>query len=164
MGMPTTQMSPGLEAWGRKALDLGLKWFGGGNLTPFILVDDVSGKENLIDLQTASGVVGPELMEVGRAIIRDLESGQFYALGWDGYLTTDGVRKDAVFAEAGAGGEAHAFVFAQRYKKDESGELSKVGPPLVAAEAANLWARHDRRRPMRRKGPSSRTKRTRSRT
>ena len=154
--MTATQMSPGLKAWAARALELGLGWFSGGNLTPFILFDDASGQGQLVDLQNVSGVVGPELVEVGRAIIRDFEPGQFYALGWDGFLTTAGIRQDAVFAEVGASGEVLAYVFAQRYKQAGSGELARVDLPLVAAVTANLWPRQKGRRRARRVGAASR--------
>src|ERR1035437_1293069 len=154
--MASMQVSPGLEAWARRALNLGLNWFGGGNHSPFILLDDASGRKHLIDLQNFSGVVGPDLVEAGRAIIRDFEPGQFYALGWDGFLTTGGIRQDAVFAEVGAAGEVLAYVFAQRYKQAGSGELARVDLPLVAAVTANLWARQKGRRRARRVGAASR--------
>lgn len=156
--MAATQVSPGLEAWAERALNLGLGWFGDGNHSPFILLDDSSGQGHLIDLQNVSGVVGPELVEAGRDIIRDFEPGQFYALGWDGFLTTAEMRQDAVFAEVGAGGEVRAYVFAQRYKQAKSGKLSKVDLSLVAAETAHLWARQEGRRRIRSVGAASRTK------
>lgn len=129
----------GLQEWVDEAMDLGLGCFADGDRTPFvILITD--GERQLLGLQSADGTISEALLEGGRGLIRSFaESGQYYVLVWDGYLTTAGKRQDAVFAEAGAAGEVLGLVFAQRYKETETGELSKIGKPLVAVKVAHLW-------------------------
>jgi len=130
-----------LQQWALKALDLGFGCFNDGDHAPFILLLDETGKQHLIDLKSASGVIDSKLIESGRDIIHGFESGRFYGLVWDGYLTTDGARQDAVFVEAAAHGGAKALVFAQAYKrKKRSKQLEKVGQPLVTANAPHQWS------------------------
>jgi hypothetical protein len=131
---------PGLQKWVDDALDLGFRCFKDGDRIPFIIL--IAGDDRrLMNLENADGMISEALLEGGRGLIRQFsESGQYYVLVWDGYLTTAGKRQDAVFAEAGAAGEGPGFLFAQRYKETKSGKLSKVGKPLVAAEVAHLWS------------------------
>jgi len=134
-------VDPGLQRKVDEALALGFGCFGDGDHAPFIMLTETSGKGHLIDLKSADGTISEAIVEAGRGIIKQFaESGQYYILAWDGYLTRAGKRQDAVFAEAGACGEGQALVFAQRYKQAKSGALAKVGKPLVVAEVANLWA------------------------
>jgi hypothetical protein len=130
-----------LKNWAFKALDLGFGCFGDGDHTPFILLIDGAGKRHLIELQSATGVIDSTLIESGREIIHGFGSGRFYGLVWDGYLTTDGAKQDAVFVEAAVEGGVEAFVFAQAYKqKKRSTTLEKVGQPIVAANAPHQWS------------------------
>jgi hypothetical protein len=129
-----------LRQWAFKALDLGFGCFSDGDHAPFILLLDENGRRHLIDLRSASGVIDSKLVEAGREIIHGFASGRFYGLVWDGYLTTDGAKQDAVFVEAAAHGGAEALVFAQAYKqKKRSKKLEKVGQPLVAATVPHQW-------------------------
>src|SRR5438477_12319177 len=129
-----TTVDPGLQRWVDEALDLGFGCFGDGDHTPFIIL--IAGDErHLTDLKSADGTISEALLKAGRGLIRQFaDSGQYYVLVWDGYLTTAGKRQDAVFAEAGAAGGRAGLVFAQRYKQARSGKLSKIGKPLAAAE------------------------------
>ena len=129
---------PELTAWADEALDLGFGCFSDGDHAPFVLLVDASGQKHLTNLESASGSISEDLLSAGRELIQQLTDGQLYALVWDGFLTTDGKRQDAVFAEVGAS-EGPAIIFAQRYKASRSGKLSKIGAPLAAAEAAHLW-------------------------
>lgn len=134
-------ISKKLRQWAFKALDLGFGCFSDGDHAPFILLLDETGRRHLIDLKNVSGVIDSKLVECGREIIHGFESGQFYGLVWDGYLTTDGVKQDAVFVEAAVHGGVGAFVFAQAYKqKKRSKKLEKVGRPLIATGAPHQWS------------------------
>lgn len=135
------RISKKLQTWAFEALDLGFDCFSDGDHAPFVLLHDETGQRHLIDLKNASGVIDSSLLEGGRKIISGFDSGQLYGLVWDGYLTADGVKQDAVFVEAGAHGGDKAFLFAQAYEqKKRSRKLEKVGQPLVAAEAPHLWS------------------------
>ncbi len=133
-------IKPELAAWANEALDLGFGSFSDGDHAPFVLLVEASGQRHLTNLQSTSGAIGENLLSAGRELIQQFSDGQLYALVWDGFLTTDGKRQDAVFAEAGAG-EGPAFIFAQRYKTSRLGKLSKIGAAMAAAEAAHLWPR-----------------------
>ncbi|MCY2986869.1 MAG: hypothetical protein NTY19_03265 [Planctomycetota bacterium] len=129
----------GLQQWVDEALDLGLECFEDGDHTPFIMLR-AGGERHLTDLKSADGTISEELLEAGRGLIQEFAgSGQYYVLVWDGYLTTAGKRRDAVFAEAGAASGGPGLLFAHRYKQTKSGKLSKVGKRLVAAEVTHLW-------------------------
>jgi hypothetical protein len=136
-----TTVNPELQRLVDEALDLGFRCIGERDHAAFFIL--IAGKERqLTDLQSADGTMSEALLQAGRAVIRkSAESGQYYVLVWDGYLTTVGKRQDAVLAEAGAAGEGQGFVFAQRYKQTKSGKLSKLGKRLVAAEVAHLWSK-----------------------
>jgi hypothetical protein len=130
-----------LQQWACEALDLGFGCFGDGDHSPFIVLLDDTGQRGLIDLKSASGVIDSALLENGREILRIVKSGQLYGLVWDGYLTIDGVRQDAVFVEAAAHCGTQAFVFAQAYKlKTRTRPQEKIGRPLVAASVPHQWS------------------------
>ena len=134
-------VSPKLAAWADEALDLGFGSFSDGDRAPFILLVEATGKRQLLNLGNTSGAINPELLDGGRDIIRQFPPGKFYALVWDGFLTTEGKRQDAVFAEAGEGAGA-AFVFAQRYKQSRQGKMTKLGKCIIASDAIPLWAKN----------------------
>lgn len=127
-----------LEAWVDEALNLGFGSFNDGDHVPFILWEEASGKQHLINLETTDGEINAEIVEAGRDLIRQFAGGKFYALVWDGFLTTARNRQDAVLVEVGEC-DGESFVIAQRYKQSRSGALSKVGKPIIAAEADHLW-------------------------
>jgi hypothetical protein len=115
-----------LQRWAFKALDLGFGCFSDGDHAPFILLIDEIGKRHLIELKNVTGVADSKLVEAGREVIRGFESGRFYGLVWDGYLTTEGVRQDAVCVEAATSGGAKAFVFAQAYRQQKRSKQSSI--------------------------------------
>ncbi len=132
-------VDPRLQKLVREALKLGIGCFGDGDRVPFIFLE-TQDKIELINLESADGTIDEALVAVGRSIIRQYAgSGQHYVLVWDGYLTSADKRQDAVFAEAGAAGVEPALLFAQRYKETKTGNLSKIGKPVVVAEMTNLW-------------------------
>jgi hypothetical protein len=136
----TTVDHPGLQRLVDEALDLGFHCFGDGDHAPFIFLY-VGDKGKFIELRSADGTIKESLVETGRKLIREFsESGKYYVLTWDGYLTMAGKRRDAVFAEAGAAGGISGFLFAQQYRQTKSGKLSKLGKPLVADLVDHLWS------------------------
>jgi hypothetical protein len=123
-----------------EALDFGFGCVGDGDHNPFVLLWEASGKGHLLDLRSWEGISSEALLEGGRELIRQYaKKGQYYVLVWGGYLPRAAKRQDAVLAEAGARGQGHATLFAQRYKAARSGALAKVGKPVVVAEVAHLW-------------------------
>jgi len=77
-----TTISKKMQNWAIEVLDLGFDRFKAGDPSPFILLLDVSGKQDFILLKSLGGGGGSRLMEVGREIIRDLNSGG--STGWCG--------------------------------------------------------------------------------
>jgi hypothetical protein len=107
----------------------------GGPLVPFSVVE-TDGQRSLTrfagDLEASQ--------QRARAEIRAAAGVTRAAVAWDGYLTTDVGRTDAVFVEASEDGDPESVVLAQRYvvsgrlrKKVEvvgNAALVKRGPPL----------------------------------
>ena len=95
----------------------------GGPLVPFALLEK-GGNRELIrfpgDLT--------EGMEKARQTIRASQDTDFAAVAWDGYLTVEGTRTDAVYVEAFKAGDTESLIFAQRYGKSERiGNAAMVG-------------------------------------
>jgi hypothetical protein len=123
-----------------EALDLAVGCFSEGEQNPFVIFHDRAGKSQLIDVKGADGNIDPQLVDDARRIVSEvIDQPQRYAIAYDGYLTTDGVKYDAAFVEAGERGEPEAFVVAQCYrvKKRKKG-VEKVGNPLIVASAKLL--------------------------
>ena len=76
-----------------------------------------------------------------REVVRTAVSVDRAAVAWDGYLTADGQRSDAVFVEASEVGDPESLLLAQRYAV--SGRLKKrverVGNAAIAGRAAPLF-------------------------
>ncbi|HVL08083.1 MAG TPA: hypothetical protein VM512_02850, partial [Burkholderiaceae bacterium] len=85
-------------------------------------------------LQQAQGSIVP-----GPGIAR-------YAIAWDGYVTVEGRKWDAILVEAGDASAPDGMLLAQRYEAKEAGFFSKkrrnvgVGNPLaVGSTPSRLW-------------------------
>ncbi len=126
--------------WVADALRLGFKRFAAGDHEPFVLLD-ADGKEHLLNLESINGRIDESLVDAGREIICGfVDTGRSYALVWDGYLTDDEGRSDAVFAEVGKRGQAGAIIYAQKYEPGEApNSLVRVGTEIIAAEVEHLW-------------------------
>jgi hypothetical protein len=95
----------------------------GGPLVPFAFIG--SGEErNLIRFpgDLTDGI------ERARQAIRSADGVKLAAVAWDGYLTVEGSRTDAVFVEAFKAGELESLILAQRYAgSDRIGNAAMVG-------------------------------------
>jgi hypothetical protein len=108
----------------------------GGPLVPFAVIE-TGGNRSL------SRFVGD--LEAGQAQAREAvktaEGADRAAVAWDGYLTHEGERTDAVFVEASETGDPESVVLAQRYVS--SGRLRKkietVGNPALVKRGAPLF-------------------------
>ena len=123
-----------------EALDLAVGCFSDGEHNPFVIFHDDTGKSHLIDVKSADGNISPELVDDARRIVSEAaDQPQRYAIAYDGYLTTDGVKRDAAFVEAGEQGDTEAFVVAQCYRiKKRPKGVEKVGDPVIVASAKQL--------------------------
>lgn len=102
----------------------------GGPLVPFSLVETGDGR--------ALARFAGELAEgIGHARDHVRGSGALRAaVAWDGYLTTEGRREDAVFVEASEAGRP-SVVVAHRYARAWRGTKA-VGPPLALGRGEPL--------------------------
>jgi hypothetical protein len=81
---------------------------------------------------------------LGEAVVhvraRRDETGTRHALAYDGYLTVDGSRSDAIYVEAVEPGSVEVMVIAQRYRpKRALKKFETIGrPALVPDDSAKL--------------------------
>ena len=83
----------------------------GGPLIPFALTETSDGR----DLTRFA----PGTLEEGQALARDhvrAAGAERAAIAYDGYLTVEGDRNDAIFVEAQERGQSDSVMFAQRYR------------------------------------------------
>ena len=116
-----------------ETLGLAVKSVGNGTLVPFLVV---RGAAIILPGRTLE-----EITKMARAAINTLpETSSTYAFAYDGYLTLDGERTDAMFVEAGERGGDGPFVFAQRYRPKRFLRPAKaVGKPkLLVANKPRL--------------------------
>ena len=131
------------ELWelASSALDLAVDCFAAGESNPIVLFIDESGQQHIVDVKDAQGNVTPQLVDSARGIVAEGigASALRYAVVFDGYLTSNGVRLDAAFVEAGERGQPESVVFAQRYRvKKRSGTVERVGRPKLVQAAKQL--------------------------
>lgn len=82
----------------------------GGPLVPFSMTEGEEGRKL---------ARFPGELEAGqhhaREAVRAAADARLAAVAWDGYLTVDGQRSDAVFVEAAERGDDESVILAQRY-------------------------------------------------
>lgn len=108
----------------------------GGPLIPFVLAEGAEGR-------TLTRHV-TELLEDGLAQAREQVRGEpgleRVAIAYDGYLTVEGERSDAIFVEGQERGRPASVVFAQRYRPGgRFRKLATVGNPAFTGEGASLF-------------------------
>lgn len=104
---------------------------GGSPLLPFA-VTETAGKRGL--QRVASGSL-EEMLAKCRAFLVTQTGVDAAALAYDGYLTLDGVRTDAVYIEAQAPGMTAAACLHQRYVPVPDGSGPDVAPELIGNPA-----------------------------
>ncbi|MBB2924081.1 DUF3806 domain-containing protein [Cellulomonas cellasea] len=103
----------------------------GGPLVPFCLLEEADGERSL------HRFVGELRESVERARDHARASGAVRAaVAWDGYLTADGTRTDALFVEASDTGRS-SVLRAQRYSP-VPGRTAPVGEPVTLERGAPL--------------------------
>jgi len=115
----------------------------GGPLIPFVLTE-AAGQRAIarITAQPYEHAVARAREQLSEKAADGVDAA---VVAWDGYLTVEGKRTDAVFVEASASGEAESVVLAQRYEKrgmlgrkkvSAVGNAALVGRGRSAFEAA----------------------------
>jgi hypothetical protein len=118
------------------ALDHGIESVrDGGPLIPFLITESEDGRELMR--------FAAETLEEGQAQARrhaKSSGAERVALAFDGYLTVDDERSDAVFVEAHEQGAASSVVFAQRYRPaSRLRKFSTVGNPAFTGAGGGLF-------------------------
>ena len=110
-----SDVSEELQQLALQAIDVAVVAFTSGEPNPFVFFVDGTGESHTIVVATEEGTEGSDLVAIARQTVSEGigQLAQLYALAYDGYLTTDGERFDAVFVEAGERGEAEASLIAQ---------------------------------------------------
>jgi hypothetical protein len=95
----------------------------GGPLVPFALIE--AGGQR--DLSRFPGDLEAGIQKA-RQTIRAAGNPHMAAVAWDGYLTVEGTRTDAVYVEAFKAGDTESLILAQRYGgSDRIGNAAMVG-------------------------------------
>jgi hypothetical protein len=132
--------APKLQQWIDEVVTLGFDRFRDSDSVAIVLVD-VAGQRHAIDLKAMGLTRNELLLTKGRNMIRELsKDGKFYALVWDGCITTDGVRSEAVLTEIGAAEAPTGLLLVQCYRRNMAARPSKVGRLDLVATPDSLWA------------------------
>lgn len=134
------KLSPQLRELIVTAIGLGFDCFSDADRVPFAMVVDGEEKGLLLSFPPVGRPIDEAHIKMVRKAASEVSKGtRRYVLVWDGYLTIESEKMDAVFAEAGEAGSRRGFLFAQRYrKKTRSKKLEKVGNIIALKPIQNL--------------------------
>lgn len=108
------------------ALDHGLESISaGGPLVPFAIVEGADGRR----LARFVCETLEEGQERARQHVRAVDDVERAVIAYDGYVTVEGERFDAILVEAQEGGQPESVVFGQRYRHGNGSGLEVVGNP-----------------------------------
>jgi hypothetical protein len=120
----------------QETIEAGMRTVGNGNdLIPFLVTDgEKAGAITVLGCEDFD-----KSTQAAKKIIARLQDSLVaYAYAYDGYLTLEGERHDAIFVEAVERAQDHVFVFAQRYRPKGFFRPAKaIGNPdlLMTAES-----------------------------
>jgi hypothetical protein len=105
--------------------------------TPFAFSANSEGR-SMTRFVSGDGSDLAECVAAGRESLRTVEPDvTCVALAWDGYLTHDGQRSEAVFVEGYEVGHDAGVLLAQRYTRAD-GDLTAHGNPVLVGEPTPL--------------------------
>ena len=108
----------------------------GGPLIPFVVYEE-DGEIKLQRFVTDRLEEGPE--QARQAIAASPASISAYALAYDGFITVEGTKFDAILVEASERGRPAGILMAQRYSiNGSSGSFETVGNPALLEECETL--------------------------
>ena len=111
----------------------------GGPLIPFIVVEQ-DGKRELHRFATERLEEGQQ--RAREAIAASPQTATAYAMAYDGYITVQGVKFDAILVEASERGRPAGVRMAQRYTpKNSLRDFQTVGNPALLGACETLWER-----------------------
>jgi hypothetical protein len=113
----------------------------GGHIAPFSLMQTrdqaEAGKKGELTMFVSKA---PENgLEQARTTVRNTTDVLLAAVAWDGYLTMEGQRTDAVVVEASAAGDQASILLARRHVAGEDGQFVRLGIPVKAGEGQPLF-------------------------
>jgi hypothetical protein len=109
---------------------------GGGPLVPFVIGETTNGRT----LQRFAAMADKEDLQLDASIaqarqhLRTRSDASRAVLTYDGYVTAEGSRSDAILVEAQERGSPTAFTFAQRYQAGRHG-LAPIGDAMFLGPA-----------------------------
>jgi len=114
-------------------------------LIPFTMLLDTNPdpRRRKLTLTRYVGEYLEEMLQAAQNSVAPSQNVSMYAIAWDGFITIDGRKWDAVLVEAGEAAAAEGVIMAQRYEVKETGLKRRnvaVGSPLEAASVpSRLW-------------------------
>ncbi|GIF68171.1 hypothetical protein Ais01nite_62060 [Asanoa ishikariensis] len=103
---------------------------------PFAFLDRADGSRDLTRFVADGDLT--DSVNAGRAALATVPAGTTaVALAWDGYLTVDGNRSEAVFVEAHQVGLAKSALLSQRYARTDD-TVEPMGNPALQGETDPL--------------------------
>lgn len=121
------------------ALDHGIESIkdGSGPLIPFTITEPPPGGRNL--QRHVSDTLEEAQTGAREALRRDTDAVRA-ALAYDGYITVDGERSDAIIVEAYERGQEHGVIYAQRYQPARLlRKFSTIGNTAFLGDAEPLF-------------------------
>jgi hypothetical protein len=119
-----------------------------GPLVPFTLVLDTNPdlKNRTMTLTRYAEELLEDSLHTAQNSILPSKEKSMYAIAWDGFVTLEGQKWDAILVEAGNADEPEGVLMAQRYEAKMVGLFSKrrrnvaVGDPIhVGSAPSRLW-------------------------
>lgn len=124
-----------------------------GPLIPFTMLLDETNpdpRERKLTMTRHVADYLEEALQAAQSSVVPNSGNSMYAIAWDGFVTVDGRKWDAILVEAGESSAPEGVVLAQRYEIKETGFFSKkrrnvaVGSALHAGSAlSRLWSGSD---------------------
>jgi hypothetical protein len=112
----------------------------GGPLTPFAMTEELEAGGMNKRLTRFVCDTLEEGVEQARVHVRQTGGLSRAAVAWDGYLTMNGQRTDAVFVEAYEAGRADSVILAQRYVTGNEPERAhRLGDVALAGRGTPLF-------------------------
>jgi hypothetical protein len=111
----------------------------GGPVIPFSMIEELEDEGRNKRLTRFVCDTLEEGVERARVQVRDSGGLRRAAVAWDGYLTKDGQRTDAVFVEASEAGSYESVILAQRYIGNEPSLVHRVGDVALAGRGKPLF-------------------------
>lgn len=115
---------------------------GGGPLIPFTMLVGPEGQKKLSRFATDRLEDG---VQAAKNSVASTEAITMYAIAWDGFITLEGRKWDAICVEAGEAQAEFGALFCQRYTRARKGLLRRArsvrvgNPALIERPPSRLW-------------------------